>query len=290
MYAFGGRMSEAIMVNLHRHREAYDPELSVTAREGDKVVGHALFSPRMVYLDHEQVPMVNLAPVGILPSHQGKGIGGDLIREGLARAKEKGYSACFLLGHPTYYPRFGFVPHAYSHSRILVNLPSSEHISGAVIRPFVAADVKPAMDLWQHQERQVRFSLMPDQELSGWLSVHPAASTWVLEQDGLLNGVVRFLPQGKDRIMFLIARDHESAIQLVRSTGGDTNGISLPLDPENPLTRAWFPDAQAEFYCPAAAMMVSLNSVTVDHYLHTLTAGAMKAGRVLWPVEFEGMD
>ena len=49
-----------------------------------------------------------LAPVGVRPEHQGRGIGSALIREGLDRARDEGWTAVFVLGDPTYYQRFGF--------------------------------------------------------------------------------------------------------------------------------------------------------------------------------------
>jgi putative acetyltransferase len=52
--------------------------------------------------------MVGLAPVGVLPEHQGRGIGTQLIREGLQACREVGYGATVVLGEPGYYSRFGF--------------------------------------------------------------------------------------------------------------------------------------------------------------------------------------
>ena len=51
-----------------------------------------------------------LAPLAILPEEQKKGIGEKLINEGLRLLKESGTELVFVLGHPTYYPRCGFIP------------------------------------------------------------------------------------------------------------------------------------------------------------------------------------
>jgi putative acetyltransferase len=53
---------------------------------------------------------LSLAPLAVLPEHQGKGIGGRLIEEGIAIAKTMGYESIIVVGHPEYYPRFGFQP------------------------------------------------------------------------------------------------------------------------------------------------------------------------------------
>jgi predicted N-acetyltransferase YhbS len=49
-----------------------------------------------------------LAPLAVLPDHQRQGIGSGLVEEGLAQLRAAGVSIVFTLGHPDYYPRFGF--------------------------------------------------------------------------------------------------------------------------------------------------------------------------------------
>ena len=74
-----------------------------------RVVGHLLFSP--VQIDgcgFDPPIMVGLAPVGVLPEYQGRGIGSRLIREGFDACREAGYGAAVVLGEPGYYSRFGF--------------------------------------------------------------------------------------------------------------------------------------------------------------------------------------
>jgi putative acetyltransferase len=53
---------------------------------------------------------MGLAPMAVLPARQRQGIGSALVRDGLGRCRELGYEAVVVLGHPGYYPRFGFVP------------------------------------------------------------------------------------------------------------------------------------------------------------------------------------
>lgn len=82
--------------------------LSLVAEDDDGgIVGHIAFSP--VQIDGRDGPWVGLGPVSVLPGRQQHGIGGMLIREGLARLAGSGTELVVLLGHPGYYPRFGFV-------------------------------------------------------------------------------------------------------------------------------------------------------------------------------------
>ncbi|MGH8544150.1 MAG: GNAT family N-acetyltransferase [Gammaproteobacteria bacterium] len=68
----------------------------------------------MVLSGHDDLRIMGLGPMGVTPAHQGKGLGSALVRAGLKRCKELGYGAVVVLGHPDYYPRFGFVPAARS--------------------------------------------------------------------------------------------------------------------------------------------------------------------------------
>lgn len=121
--AFGSPL-EARLVDALRGRAGY---LSLVATIDERVVGHILFTPvrieppggREVRLKPDttvQKPaspsrrVAGLAPMAVRPEHQRSGIGGRLIRDGLEECRRAGYSAVVVLGHPEYYPRFGFVP------------------------------------------------------------------------------------------------------------------------------------------------------------------------------------
>ena len=80
--------------------------LSLVAEVGGEIVGHIAFSP--VRLSDGAPGWFGLGPVSVLPTHQRKGVGGALIREGLSRIRERGARGCCLVGHPQYYRRFGF--------------------------------------------------------------------------------------------------------------------------------------------------------------------------------------
>lgn len=87
-------------------RAARALSLSLVAEAGGRVVGHIAFSP--VTISDGSTDWYGLGPVSVLPEYQGKGIGSALIREGLARLKALKAQGCCLVGHPEYYPRFGF--------------------------------------------------------------------------------------------------------------------------------------------------------------------------------------
>lgn len=102
-----GRPAEADLVT--RLWEAGRVCLSLVADIDGEIAGHILFSD--VSVDGtDDARMVGLAPMAVLPGRQNQGIGSALVRRGLEDCREFGYRGIIVLGHPAYYPRFGFVP------------------------------------------------------------------------------------------------------------------------------------------------------------------------------------
>ena len=91
-------------------RDAGRVLLSLVAEDNGAIVGHIMFSRMTIDSGPITHPAVCLSPLGVIPTRQGQGIGGRLIQAGLAELRDAGHGAVFLLGHPSYYPRFGFRP------------------------------------------------------------------------------------------------------------------------------------------------------------------------------------
>jgi putative acetyltransferase len=104
--AFDGREEEPRLVQL-LHAAGKTP-ISLAAHLEGKIVGHVLFSPMILDPPKPCLSIVGLAPVGVLPEHQGRGIGSRLICEGLSACSEAGFGAAVVLGEPGYYGRLGF--------------------------------------------------------------------------------------------------------------------------------------------------------------------------------------
>jgi putative acetyltransferase len=104
-----GRPAEADLVE--RLRRTCIDSLSLVA-EDDAVVGHILFTPVVVESAGRFVRGMGLAPAAVLPDRQRQGIGSQLVRRGLDILRERGCPFIVVVGHPEYYPRFGFEPAA----------------------------------------------------------------------------------------------------------------------------------------------------------------------------------
>lgn len=111
--AFGGRRDESELVARIRASADYIPELSLVAEtEAGTLAGHLMLSKARVKSDddREEHEVLALAPLAVQPERQRQGVGGKLIKAAIGLAKQQGYELVLLIGHPGYYPRFGFVP------------------------------------------------------------------------------------------------------------------------------------------------------------------------------------
>ncbi len=84
--------------------------LSVVAVNQGKIVGHILFSPVLVHGDHGIAWGMGLGPMAVLPDYQRRGIGSRLVKDSVTRLRDAKCPFLVVLGHPQYYPRFGFKP------------------------------------------------------------------------------------------------------------------------------------------------------------------------------------
>lgn len=103
-----GQPDEANFVD--RLRATARPQVSLVALRGGALVGHIFFSPVAIEAAPADLCPMGLAPVGVLPAHQNAGVGDALVRAGLEACRALGAQAVVVLGHPAYYPRFGFLP------------------------------------------------------------------------------------------------------------------------------------------------------------------------------------
>jgi len=83
--------------------------VSLVAVQDGQIVGHIAFSPVAVESGLSSFEAVALAPMAVLPAYQRKGIGSQMVWAGLEECRRLGHEIIVVLGHPDYYPRFGFV-------------------------------------------------------------------------------------------------------------------------------------------------------------------------------------
>ncbi len=287
--AFGNRTGEPLVVALLRQRRVFDPQLSLVAEIDGRIVGHVLFSPYQMRLLDQTVPVVNLAPIAVDPSHQGQSIGGRLIAEGHAVAAAKGFLISILLGHPTYYPRFGYHTHAFGSSQLTLSINASES-EVLEVRGPTHEDVPALAQLWWLEEQGVDMSLEPGPDLLDWLSPHPAIQAAVYIRDNEVVGYSRVHLDEPTRLRIFLARDAETAQSMLSTMACKLDAaqpettFSLPLHPFSASTQFF---GQAQSIPQAAGMACELAPSPLPNYLTALREKRRPVGRPIWPVAFD---
>lgn len=117
--------NEHCLVSKLRQSDMFIPELSLVAvnMENNHILGHILLSQILIGDESQKDKSLALAPISVLPEYQNKGIGKNLIQEALDRAKQLGFQSVMVLGHPEYYPKFGFQKSSIWHIKAPFDVP-----------------------------------------------------------------------------------------------------------------------------------------------------------------------
>ena len=122
------------MIEKLRDNPEYITKLSLVASIDGEIVGHILFFPVKIKSDSKIYKSLSLAPMAVHPDFQKKGIGSKLVIEGLKKAMEAGYESVIVVGHPNYYPRFGFKPASNWNIKLPIEIPDEV---------FMVVELKP---------------------------------------------------------------------------------------------------------------------------------------------------
>lgn len=295
-FTCGFAAQETVLVDLHRHGGNFDPDLSLVAEQEGRIIGHALFYPHQMRIRGEAIQAVALAPIGILPEFQKQGIGGMLMEEGHCRAREKGHAFAFLLGHRTYYPRFGYRTGMFGTCNLKIateDLP----VSGLTLE-----EVKPnhthlsiLIAMWEEWYGHDDLALFPGYSILDWTSHAGNKRGVVLQVDGQIMGYLRydtekpehpglFLAVNQEANCLVLAHLREKAVKQNKET------ISLPLHAESSTVKKMLSVPFQPDICGWDAGMIKIldpSNQLIEDYCNDVAAGTRKPGNLIWPVLFD---
>ncbi len=117
---------ESRLVDALRDEGMINPELSLVADYGGHIIGHILFCPVSIISAGTETSALALAPLGVHCDYQCRGIGAALVETGIEECRRLGHRIVIVVGHPSYYPRFGFT--AAKESGIFPPFPCPDNV------------------------------------------------------------------------------------------------------------------------------------------------------------------
>lgn len=102
--------TEHYLAHVIRKSDDYINDFSLLACIDNQVVGVIMYTRSTIVQSNKMIPVLTFGPLAVDPLWQKQGIGAKLIEHSMALAEAKGEKAIIIYGHPTYYPRFGFIP------------------------------------------------------------------------------------------------------------------------------------------------------------------------------------
>ncbi|GIP39420.1 hypothetical protein J31TS4_27000 [Paenibacillus sp. J31TS4] len=294
--AFDKEPAIPALVALHRQRGAFDPELSLVAVREGRAVGHVLFFPRLLHVGGQAVRAVVLSPLAVHPDEQRQGIGARLVREGHRRAGAKGYAASLVLGHPGYYPRFGYVPRMYGTSGLVLDGEAQQERL-LEERPVRQADAELLERMWSSWFAEASLAFRPEQTLLDWIAPSPAVRSVLLEERGEAIAYLRYRPAEPHAPILFLSKSREATeaalahVSALTRQAGVREPIRLPLPPGTERAREWMPVPVRESVAPwEAAMLLVLDEACSPVRTYVEEAGTQRPiGTIVWPVEFDSL-
>ena len=119
-----GHNGEATLVETIRELPTYNRELEIVALIDNDIVGHGVLSEAVVKNDINDLKGLVLAPLSVAPDYQNQGIDSHVLLELEKRAKEMEHAFITILGDPSFYSRFGYVPAKNFHVSSPLDVPS----------------------------------------------------------------------------------------------------------------------------------------------------------------------
>ena len=280
---------EMLLVDVLRHSEGFDPELALVGEVDGVVAAYALWNPHTVFIGGEPTKGAMLAPLGVHPDHQRKGVGRALMQEGHRRLIDKGYSFAFHMGVTSYYPQHGYDSHMFG--KVCASVPwqdippEGEALETRQVQP---EDIPAVVAMWREWFLDTPFAIFPGDGYLDWVRHFEHIRSEVFHRDGAVVGFLRYDVLRPQRVTCYLAADAEAATAMMAHVARQISDesvthLELPIHPGAAAARRllvvpWSPIAETGPYGflrvfaedgPAAAYRDGVRAGTIAPGIHT---------------------
>lgn len=285
-------LPEKNMIALLRHGSMFDPELSLVAEVDGEIVGHALYYPFEMRLDDKPIRAVSLGPIATHPAFQKQGIGVALMEEGHRRAKEKGYPFALLVGHPSYYPKVGYMMGMFGKCQLSISVEQiTGNAEGVEERLIQSEDIETFTALWHSWFHDVDLAVFPGHSLIEWVTHVEDMMSYTVTHNGDIIGYLRYEKQNPANVKMFLAKDRhgtELLLALLRDklTDEQATHITLSLHPASQMVKECLTmPYEAENQAWDAAMIKILDSenAAIVKYCEEVQQKKRQPGLVIYP-------
>jgi len=226
---------ESEMVVLARQSADFDADLSIVAEENGQIIGHVLLMPSDFIVMGEKAKGVLLGPIAVNPEYQKKGIGRKLIEQGHKTAKSKGFEFSLLCGHPSYYPKFGYLQKAFSVRGTKIEKKDYGHIipKNVAFRPLLKTDAS-IVCTWQKDIRKNdSLAILFEKNIVGFHPNTTKKQSIIITKDDIPIGFVKCLADDMSNIdiLFFDEKHIEDILHFIYRES-KSNTLSLKQPPE----------------------------------------------------------
>lgn len=294
-YSFG--MGEVSLVSVLRNRKEFDSDLSLVAELNEKIIGHILFTPQRIRVNEKILDAVIVGPLAVLPKFRNQGVGSQLIREGHKRAEQKDYQMSILIGHPTYYPRFGYQTKMWGSHHIQIPIDDIPPLIHSVEeRRIKKQDIHELNLMWGNWYKDAKLALQPGESLMDWISPARGIQSSAVIIDNELSGYLRYDKNNPKKVISILAKDNYKLIEIcsylkekiiqTNSNSNDQNNIlTLPIPTEIDINLPYSTEVKAG---PVNMIKILAHgNQNISDYCDSVANGRRKPCHLIMPVEFD---
>lgn len=279
---------EPEMTSLARQSIMFDSDLSIVAELNGEIIGHVLLVPSKFIVLGEIITGVLLGPIAVLPEYQKLGIGRKLIEKGHKTAKNKGYEFSLLCGHPSYYPKFGYIQKVFSIGGTEIKTHNKKVSNNLSKRPLRIEDV-PVISRWQKNIRQNdTLSILFDDDIMEYHSYAPTIESLIITKDHIPICFLRRYFDNKYKLKILLFEEEylNEILQFIKEDSSSNK--ALIIDHPFEIFRKLLSDKNYivtdKRAAHAAFMICPLNDNSIiNSYCHKVLDGKISPGVISYP-------